>query len=165
MATTAVQDVTLGTRTPVIAMLRRLQSAYVAEFDRRLRSSEFCALSFAHSRNVLRHLGEGPRRASHLVELAGVTKQAISQQLSHLEAEGYVRTEPDPADQRARLVALTDKGARAQQLVRQTFVEIEDDWGPALGGPERVEAFRGDLELILDVLGEPPDAAAGSTTC
>jgi DNA-binding MarR family transcriptional regulator len=165
MATTAAVDVTLGTRTPVIAMLRRLQSAYVAEFDRRLRSSEFCALSLAHSRNVLRHLGEGPRRASQLVELAGVTKQAISQQLSHLETEGYVRIEPDPADHRARLVALTDKGARAQQLVWQTFVEIEEDWGPVLGGSERVESFRGDLELILGVLDGPPEGAAARSRC
>lgn len=158
MATTAEPGVTSGTRTPLVALLRRVQHAYVEEFDRRLLSSEFCALSLAHSRNVLRHLADGPRRASQLVDLAGVSKQAISQQLTHLERSGYVQIVPDDTDQRARLVALTETGERAQRLVRATFVEIERDWAPLLGGADRVESLREDLERLLGSLEpEEPD--------
>jgi len=160
MATTADPGVTSGTRTPLVALMRRLEGAYVAEFDRRLLDSEFCALSLAHSRNVLRHLGDGPRRASQLVELAGVSKQAISQQLTHLEHNGYVRIEPDATDQRARLVAVTEKGERAQRLVRRTFVEIEHDWAGVLGSEEQMVRLRTDLALLLDATGPVADRAA-----
>ena len=161
MAATTAATVTSHTRPPLVGLLRRVQEAYVDEFDRRLLSSEFCALSLAHSRNVLRHLGEGPRRASQLVDLAGVSKQAISQQLSHLERTGYVSIAPDESDQRARLVALTEKGERALLLVRDTFVEIERDWAPLLGGEAHVESLREDLERLLDAV-EPEAEASGS---
>ncbi len=134
---------------PLVTVLRRLVAAYVVDFDRRLLDSEFCALSLAHSRNVLRHLGDGPLRAGRLVELAGVTKQAISQQLVHLERNGYITTEPDPSDQRARLVVLTDKGRRAQELVRRTFADIEQEWARHLGGDDALAPLRDALELLL----------------
>ncbi|WP_420111930.1 MarR family winged helix-turn-helix transcriptional regulator [Pseudactinotalea sp.] len=145
---------------PVVALLSRLEAAYLAEFDRRLLDSEFCSLSFAHSRNVLRHLGDGPQRAGRLVELAGVTKQAISQQLVQLERAELVRTEPDPLDQRARLVALTERGERAQALVRQTFADIDDEWAMLLGA-ERFASLRDGLDDLLERVGpaEPPDTA------
>lgn len=146
-----------GGRPPLVGLLRRAQDAYVAEFDRRLASSEFCALSLAHSRNVLRHLADGPRRASQLVDLAGVSKQAISQQLVHLERSAYIELLPDASDHRARLVALTEKGERAQSLVRATFVEIERDWAPLVGGEERLEALRTDLERLLEDVERPVD--------
>ena len=130
-------------------MLSRLEAAYLAEFDLRLRSSEFCSLSLAHSRNVLRHLGDGPQRASNLVALSGVTKQAISQQIVQLERVGLIRTEPDPADQRARLVVLTERGCRAMQLVRKTFLDIEQDWGRHLGDGE-LAALRDALSALLE---------------
>lgn len=134
---------------PFVSMLNRLEAAYLAEFDRRLRSSEFCSLSLAHSRNVLRHLDSGPQRASHLVELAGITKQAISQQVVQLERADLVRTVPDPADQRARLVVLTERGERAQALVRRTFADIEDDWARQLGSSE-FAALREQLDALLE---------------
>ncbi|GAB2609137.1 MarR family winged helix-turn-helix transcriptional regulator [Pseudactinotalea suaedae] len=134
---------------PLVSMLSRLEAAYLAEFDHRLRTSEFCSLSLAHSRNVLRHLGDGPQRASNLVELSGVTKQAISQQIVQLERVGLVRTEPDPADQRARLVVLTERGGRAMELVRKTFRDIEEDWGRHLGDGE-LAALRDRLGALLE---------------
>lgn len=137
---------------PLVSMLSRLEAAYLAEFDRRLRSSEFCSLSLAHSRNVLRHLGHGPQRASQLVEVSGVTKQAISQQIAQLERGELVRTEPDPADQRARLVVLTERGERALELVGRTFLEIEEDWGRQLG-PGELAALREGLGALLDRTG------------
>ena len=76
-------------------------------------------------------------RASELVERCDVSKQAISQQIAHLAANDYVALDADPRDARARLVRLTTKGERAQQLVRGLFVEIERDWARQF----RVEEF------------------------
>lgn len=113
---------------PLAALLARLEAAFIAEFEARLRDSPFCALSLAHSRNVLRHLGAGPRRASQIVALADVSKQALSQQIAHLERNGYLRSEPDPADSRARMLVLTDRGQAAQAHAKATFAQIEADW-------------------------------------
>lgn len=147
-------------RLPFVTMLTRLEAAFLAEFDQRLEDSEFCSLSFAHARNVLRHLGTEPRRASDLVEAAGVTKQAISQQVAQLERAGLVRCETDPADQRARLVVLTEPGERALELVRDTFVEIEQAWSERLGA-DQFDALHEGLATLLghtDASDEPDTA-------
>lgn len=117
---------------PLAALLIKAESSFVADFDRRMKESEFCALSLAHSRNVLRHLSRGPLRAAQLVERGNVTKQAISQQITHLQANGYITVEPDATDQRARVITLTPKGIRAQRLVAHLFVEIEQSWAEKL---------------------------------
>ena len=135
-------------RVPLVALLTRGEAFFIAEFDRRIRGSEFCALSLAHSRNVLRHLGEGPMRASELVERCDVSKQAISQQIAHLAANDYVALDADPRDARARLVRLTTKGERAQQLVRGLFVEIERDWARQFG-VEEFDSLRDLLSRLL----------------
>src|SRR5699024_1513690 len=100
-------------------------------------------------RSSRRHLADGPRRASHLVSQCGVTKQAVSQQIAHLERTGYVEVHPDESDQRARLVALTAKGACAQELVRRLFTEVEDTWVERVGEADAA-ALRRALGALID---------------
>ncbi len=121
---------------PLVALFAAGERVFAAEFDRRMRETEFCALSLAHSRNILRHLGSGPRRASQLVQASDVSKQALSQQIAHLERNGYISVEPDPTDHRARILSLTDKGVSAQRLVKRLFAEIEADWAELVGESE-----------------------------
>ena len=118
---------------PLVALLGGLVAGFEAEFNRRIHDTDMCALSLAHSRNVLRHLARGPLRAARIVELSGVSKQAVSQQVAHLVRNGYVTVEPDPTDQRARTVALTARGEEAQRLVKRLFREIERDWAGVVG--------------------------------
>ena len=49
-------------------------------------------------------------RLSVLAERAQVAKQTATALVDHLERSGYVERVPDPADGRARLVRLTDRG-------------------------------------------------------
>lgn len=154
MTTTAPPTDQAPARLPLVALLSRLESAFVAEFDRRLSASEFGSLSMAHARNVLRHLADGPLRHGRLGELAGVSKQAISQQVAHLERAGLVAVTCDPVDQRGRVVALTERGLRAQCLVTRTFAEIEQDWD-ALLGPDEVPTARRCLAELLERVGSP----------
>jgi len=137
-------------RVPLVALLVRTERAFNAEFDRRLARTEFAALSLAHSRNVLRHLGSGPIRASQITAMSEVSKQALSQQIAQLERAGYVSVTPDPADHRARVLALTATGERAHRLVEQLFVAIEDDWISSLG--EDVVRLRPILARLLEQL-------------
>lgn len=126
---------------PLVALLGQAHDAFADEVDARLRASEFDGLSLAHSRNVLRHLLAGPRRASQLVTVCDVSKQAISQQLASLQRHGYVEVIPDPHDQRARLAGLTKRGRAAQALVAAALREVEEDWRAALGA-ETVDQLR-----------------------
>lgn len=129
-----------GNRVPLVSLAGRTENAFIAEFDRRIAETEF-DISLAHSRNVLRHLGAEPRRASHIAEMCGVSKQAVSQQINHLEQHGYIDTALDPADHRARLLSLTAKGCAAQHVVHRLFVEIEQDWAATLGA-EKFSSLR-----------------------
>lgn len=136
---------------PLVALLGGLEAVFVREFDRRLKTTDMCALSLAHSRNVLRYL-DGPEhetvRASQLVARSGVSKQALSQQIAHLERNGYLVTGPDPKDHRARIVTATDRGREAQRLVKRLFAEIEQDWATIVG-TEEMSALRGTLVALL----------------
>lgn len=138
---------------PLINLLGRAKHAFTTDFDARLANSEFCALSLAHSANVMRHLGDGPLRQAEIVDRCGVTKQAVSQQIVHLERNGYVEVSPDPKDQRARLISLTDKGVRAQEFVLATFDEIERDWAGLIGTRDAA-GLRRALTALLDRVGQ-----------
>lgn len=70
----------------------------------------------------------GAQRATELAAYIGVGKATMSRQLHALENLGFVAREPDPADGRAWLVSLTERGradfsqvrdARRMQYVRQ----------------------------------------------
>ncbi|MEU2425278.1 MarR family transcriptional regulator [Streptomyces sp. NPDC007851] len=61
----------------------------------------------------------GGRRATELAAYIGVGKATMSRQLRALEELGLVAREPDPADGRAWLVALTDEGRRRVGTVRE----------------------------------------------
>src|SRR5260370_16754224 len=55
-------------------------------------------------------LAAGGANISQLAEHLDVTRQAAAQLVDELAAKGYVERHPDPADARARLITLTDKG-------------------------------------------------------
>lgn len=135
---------------PLVNLIARAQASFVADFEARLRASEIEGLSLAHSTNVLRHLSEGPRRAREIVERCGVTKQAISQQIAHLERNGYVAVGRDDEDQRARIVSLTPKGECAQAIVHRLFGEVEQEWAERIGQAQ-VASLR---QTLTDLLGD-----------
>ncbi|MFG2720144.1 MarR family winged helix-turn-helix transcriptional regulator [Streptomyces sp. NPDC048416] len=60
----------------------------------------------------------GPRSAADLAPDVGLDRSGVTRRASRLEAAGLVRREPDPADRRATLLALTDEGERAVETLR-----------------------------------------------
>ncbi|WP_232547323.1 MarR family winged helix-turn-helix transcriptional regulator [Propioniciclava soli] len=138
---------------PLVALLGQAHDALEAAFDERLGASPFSDLSLAHSRNVLRHVGRGGcARPRQVAELSGVSKQAVSLQIAHLERAGYLRTLPDPSDGRARVLELTARGRSAQRWVLRTMRELdalwrdrwgEDVWSEVRGRLREVVAERG----------------------
>lgn len=97
------------------------------------------------------HIADGGSRVTQLAQLAQVSKPTVVYLVNDLERQGYVERIPDPADGRAKLVRLTERGARAQREARKIVAEIERDWGKALGESELAD-LRKLLERLHDAL-------------
>ena len=77
----------------------------------------------------------GPQRATALAAFFGVGKATISRQLRVLENLGLITRAPDPADGRASLVHLTQRGrerfSRVREARRAEYVRKLAAWDPA----------------------------------
>ena len=128
--------------------------ALADEVQRRLAADGHGDLRFADG-FVFQHLVAGPLPIGALAERLGVTQQAASKSVADLERRGYVARTPDPADARARLVALTDRGRAAIEGGRRHRAEIADELAQRFG-PRRVEAARRVLTETIAALGGDP---------
>lgn len=108
---------------------------------------------YAHG-NVFQYLDDAGTRVSVLADRAGMTKQSMAQLVAHLEEHHYVERVPDPADRRAKLVRLTDRGRELFVVVREFVAEVEARLDRRMGA-ERVRRLRVLLEELADAL--PPD--------
>lgn len=82
---------------------------------------------------VMQRIGPQGTRLTELAEQAQVTKQTASHLVDQLERSGYVRRTPDPADARARLVRLAERGTAAQPVAAAVVAEVEAEWRAHLG--------------------------------
>jgi DNA-binding MarR family transcriptional regulator len=74
---------------------------------------------------VLRTLAAGPTTISGLAERLEVTKQGASQIVDDMERRGYVERRLDPADARARLLHLTERGEAMLAAARRFHQSYE----------------------------------------
>lgn len=72
-------------------------------------------------------------RLTDLAEQAQVTKQSAGVLVDQLERLGYVRRVPDPADGRARLIVIEERGQRVVEVALSTNHEILSEWKAYLG--------------------------------
>jgi len=89
-------------------------------------------------------------RLAELAEAAQVSKQTVGSIVDQLERAGYVRREPDPADARARLVRITDKGHEIIELSTPVVREIEASWENYLGR-DRARELRSTLQALRQI--------------
>ncbi|MCJ8011787.1 MarR family transcriptional regulator [Paenibacillus sp. KQZ6P-2] len=91
--------------------------------------------------------------AKTLVELLGISKQAVSQMLDYLEERGYVIRRPHPSDGRGKLVVLTERGWALIKAKESIYMNIENRWGGIIG-PNHLNTMRSDLKQIIQFVGE-----------
>jgi DNA-binding MarR family transcriptional regulator len=82
---------------------------------------------------VLVHLDIKGTRINTRAERAGMTKQAMSQLVQELEAQGYVTRTSDPGDGRAVAISFTDTGMQFLQDAYTIKQEIESEYTALLG--------------------------------
>ena len=96
---------------------------------------------------VVRYPGPQGTRPSDLAARLGISKQALNYLLGELERLDYLERQPDPEDQRAKRIALTQRGTAAATVIREAVAEMEATWAQQLG-PKRFAQLR---KLLLEL--------------
>jgi DNA-binding MarR family transcriptional regulator len=117
-----------------------------------LAAAGFADLTPAQAR-VFQRIGPGGSRLTDLAAQAGITKQSAGFLVDQLERGDYVERVPDPADGRARLVRIAERGARSVEASRTIVAQVEAEWTAHLGERRMVQ-----LRRILTDLREITDA-------
>jgi DNA-binding MarR family transcriptional regulator len=116
-----------------------------------VRAAGFDDLTLAQSR-ICQRLNREGMRVTEIAEQAGVTKQTAGALVDELAAGGYVTRRPDPADARARLVVLTNRGNQLCETAATEIGKVETEWRNHLGA----KAY-GELRSALESLREITD--------
>ena len=101
---------------------------------------------------VFQRIAPDGSRLTDLAEQAGITKQSAGFLVDQLERAGYVERVPDPADGRARLVRVAERGARSVEASRGIVAQVEAEWTAYLGARRMAQLRRilTDLREITD---------------
>lgn len=94
--------------------------------------------------------GQEVRTQSALAESIGADKTRVIAVLDDLQDDGLINRQPDPADRRARLLSLTDRGARVHAAAQADIQRRENALLARLGRAERA-AFLSALETLASV--------------
>jgi DNA-binding MarR family transcriptional regulator len=129
-------------------LLRETWHGFLDELFERLAAEGFDDLRPAHS-PVFQHIERGGTRIGVLAERAQMTNQSMGYLVDALEMRGYVQRQPDPADRRASLVVITDRGRAQIAAARRLIAEIEREWSDRIGR-ERMASLREALEALAE---------------
>lgn len=141
-------------RIPLTGLLDVALESMLADFRAELEQGEFKDIRPTHG-CVFRFVKDDGMRLTDLAELASITKQSAGEIVDDLVTRGYVQRIPDPADRRAKLICLTERGEKAQTHGFGLFAEVEKRWMERYGR-EKIERLRAVLEEIAAT--EAPEA-------
>jgi DNA-binding MarR family transcriptional regulator len=82
---------------------------------------------------VAQHVKRSGSRVTELAALSMLTKPTVVHMVDELERLGYVERRPDPADGRAKLVVMTERGVRAEAAGREAIAQIHEAWTELIG--------------------------------
>jgi DNA-binding MarR family transcriptional regulator len=139
-------DFSTPSREPFIRLLDAAHTEFVAALQQRVAATEYRDIRVSHG-CVFGNIDPEGTRLTELAERAHMTKQSVGEVASDLEQRGYVERVPDPADGRAKIIRLTERGREAQQTGRGLIEEIEGEWAERFG-EERLAALRDALEVV-----------------
>lgn len=128
-----------GRRRDLAAMIAPLQRALVAAEQPVLRAHGLSMWGYV----VLSALnGQPVRTQAALAEFIGADKSRIISVLDELENDDLLQRTRDPADRRARLVAITDEGRRRHRAVQAEIQRNEERVLARLPAAERAAFLR-----------------------
>jgi DNA-binding MarR family transcriptional regulator len=110
---------------------RRAQAASLAKLQQRGHSN----VRPGHL-PVITNLDAEGTRITELANRAGMTRQMMGRLVRELEELDYVQSRPDPQDQRAVIVTLTERGTRFLGDAPAAIADVERDYAELLGADE-----------------------------
>jgi DNA-binding MarR family transcriptional regulator len=105
-----------------------------------------------HHDVVFESLDNRGLRITEMAARARITKQAMGELVTYLERHGYVARSPDPADGRAKLVRLTDRGRAVVGAAGTALSRLEARWAEHLG-EETARALHASLADLCQEFG------------
>jgi DNA-binding MarR family transcriptional regulator len=93
----------------------------------------------------------GGIRLTELADRAQLSLAATSELVNDLADLGYLTRRPDPADGRAKLIDLTERGAQLMGLAGERVADIERRWSK-LAGPKNFSQMCATMQRLLDDL-------------
>ena len=123
---------------------------FQTELFRRLEDAGLEGIRLPHT-HVSAYIKADGSRLTDLARDARMTVPAMLELVDDLERLGYAERRPDPADRRAKLVTMTDRGWSAMRAGRTVILELERDYERALGKSRWAE-FTATFEALLQHL-------------
>lgn len=144
-----------GPREPRLigALLRIPFQATVDRVSEALAAAGYDDLRPAHL-VPFQHLPPEGAHVADLAEQAQMTRQSMGYLIDYLEGRGYMARTPDPTDQRAKIVRLTERGRAATQVARSGLTQLEEEWGRQLGG-DRMRQLHALLAELVAAIERP----------
>ncbi len=84
---------------------------------------------------------------TELADLTGITRQSLSEFVERLQQAGYLTTETNPADRRAKLIRATERGEATRRRILAAGQAVEDAWRSSVG-PHRFDTMR---DVLADI--------------
>lgn len=132
---------------PLPTLLAQAKDLTIAQLHRRLHEEGFEGVRFRHG-SVFQFIDPEGSRLTVLAERSGFSKQAIAEVVDELERFGYVERTADPADRRAKLIRLTERGRAGQLAAARILGDMERMWAGHLGR-DGIDMLRRTLEEII----------------
>lgn len=139
----------LDLRQPLGRFLIQLFRRFEDELAQELENLGYKSVSTADF-NAIRNID--PSKGSHpirIAQLAGITKQAMSKQLSRLEKQGLIKKRVDPKDSRAKQIVFTQKGEQLLKDAIRIIQKIENRYASCLGGAKELEKIKEALSGLM----------------
>ena len=133
---------------PLPALLDHVKEMAVGELHERLSEEGFPEIRPGHG-CVFRFIEPDGSRLTDIADRAGLTKQAVGEVVSDLEALGHVERRTCPDDGRAKIIHLTDSGREAVAAAERIFADIEARWAAEVG-ERRMATLRATLAAIAE---------------
>jgi DNA-binding MarR family transcriptional regulator len=132
-------------RNPYEALLTRLHAG--------LATAGFADSYPSWGTNVFYCLRDGGLRLTELAERTHTTKQAMLYTVNRLEEVGYVERVPDPADGRAKVIRLTQRGWELRRVADEIVAGMEEECVHRLG-EQKMRQFEDLMKDVRSVLAE-----------
>lgn len=132
-------------------LIRRPYEALLMKVHDELAAAGFADSYPSWGSNIFHYLREGGLRLTELAERAHTSKQAMGYTINRLEAAGYLERVPDPADGRAKIIRLTQRGWELRRVADEILAGMEQECVRQLG-EERMTQFKGLMKDVSSVL-------------